>query len=113
VLRDGELAQIAQFQSVAMNRKTNSVLPDYDLAPLAASLGIECVRLGRDAEIPAVLGRMAQVMAEGCPIVVDAAIDYTHKTYFTRAVVATTLGRMPWPDRLRFVGRAAGRKLLG
>src|SRR6185436_15326992 len=31
ILRDRELAQIAQFQEVAMNRKTASVLPDYDL----------------------------------------------------------------------------------
>jgi thiamine pyrophosphate-dependent acetolactate synthase large subunit-like protein len=37
----------------------------------------------------------------------------THKTYFTRGVVKTTLGRLPWPDRLRFVGRALGRRLTG
>jgi acetolactate synthase I/II/III large subunit len=113
VLKDRELAQIAQFQSVAMNRKTASVLPDYDLTPLANSLGIECVRLEGNADIERVLAHVAEVTASGRPIVVDCAIDYTHKTWFTRGVVKTSFGRLPWPDRLRFLGRAVGRKLLG
>jgi acetolactate synthase-1/2/3 large subunit len=111
VLRDRELAQIAQFQSVAMNRKTASVLPDFDVGPLCAALGVECVRLDRDAQISAVLARAAEVTGQGRPFVVDTAIDYGEKTYFTRGVVKTTLGRLPWPDRLRFVGRAIGRRL--
>jgi acetolactate synthase-1/2/3 large subunit len=113
VLRDRELAQIAQFQDVAMNRKTASVLPDYDLAPLAQSLGIECARLDRNDQIDAVLGRVIDVTGSGRPIVVDCAIDYSHKTYFTRGVVKTSLLRMAWPDRLRFIGRAALRKVTG
>ncbi len=113
ILRDRELAQIAQFQSVAMNRKTASVLPDYDLTPLCAGLGVECVKLETDAGIAGVLARVTDVTASGRPIVVDTAIDYTHKTYFTRGVVKATLGRMPWPDRLRFIGRAVARKLTG
>ncbi|MGD0484109.1 MAG: hypothetical protein ABSB58_05560 [Gemmatimonadales bacterium] len=36
VLRDRELAQIAQFLSVALNRKTLSEFPDFDVTPLAA-----------------------------------------------------------------------------
>ena len=35
VLRDRELAQIAQFQSTAMSRKVASELSDFDLAGLA------------------------------------------------------------------------------
>ena len=49
----------------------------------------------------------------GRPFVVDTAIDYGDKTYFTRGVVQTTLGRLPWPDRLRFIGRAIARRLTG
>jgi len=113
VLRDRELAQIAQFQSVALNRKTLSELPDFDVAPLAAALGVECLRLDRDADIPAVLQRVAEVTLAGRPVVVDTAIDYTEKTWFTRGVVRTTLGRLPWPDRVRFVARALARKLTG
>ncbi|MFI5208006.1 MAG: thiamine pyrophosphate-binding protein [Gemmatimonadales bacterium] len=113
VLRDRELGQIAQFQEVAMNRKTASVLPDFDLAPLVQSLGVECARLDRNDQIDAVLGRVMDVTASGRPIVVDCAIDYTHKTFFTRGVVKTSLLRMAWPDRLRFIGRAVARKVLG
>jgi len=110
VLRDGELAQIAQFQTVAMNRKTASVLPDYDLAALCAGLGVECLKLDRNAAIGDVLGRVLEINGAGRPVVVDVAIDYSHKTFFTRGVVSTTLNRMPWTDRLRFIGRAVGRK---
>ena len=113
VLRDRELAQISQFQSVAMGRKTASVLPDFDVPALAASLGVATARLERDDQIPAVLERVAAVTGSGRPIVVDTAIDYAEKTYFTRGVVRTNLGRLPWADRLRFVARAITRRLTG
>jgi acetolactate synthase-1/2/3 large subunit len=113
VLRDRALAQIAQFQGVALNRKTLSVLPDFDVAPLAAALGVECLRLERDAEIPAVLQRVAAVTGAGRPVVVDTAIDYAEKTYFTRGVVRTTFGRLPWAERLRYVARAIARRVTG
>lgn len=113
VLRDRELAQIAQFQATAFNRKAQSVLPDYDVAGLAAGLGITCLPLARDAEIEPVLGEVARLIEEGRPVVVDTAIDYSEKTFFTRGVVSTNLHRLPWPDRLRFVGRALARRLRG
>ncbi|NIP80696.1 MAG: thiamine pyrophosphate-binding protein [Gemmatimonadetes bacterium] len=113
VLRDGELAQIAQFQQTTMNRKTASGVHDYDLAGLAAALGLECLDLRDDAGIPDVLDRVAGITAAGRPVVVDVAIDYGRKTYFTRGVVKTNLLRLPWKDRLRLVGRAVGRRILG
>jgi acetolactate synthase-1/2/3 large subunit len=113
VLRDRELAQIAQFQSVALNRKTASVLPDYDLTLLASGLGVTCLPLEANDRIGAVLDQVQGITASGRPVVVDVAIDYGHKTFFTRGVVKTNLGRLPWPDRLRFVGRAVGRKVTG
>jgi acetolactate synthase-1/2/3 large subunit len=113
VLRDRELAQIAQFQSVAMNRKTASALPDYDLTPLCAGLGVECLRLEGNAAIGEVLARVQETTSAQRPVVVDVAIDYSHKTFFTRGVVKTTLNRMAWPDRLRFISRAVSRKLMG
>ena len=111
VLRDGELAQIAQFQDVAFSRRTASGVPDYGLAEISRGLGVECLRLERDDQIASVLDRAAAITGEGRPVVVDTAIDYAHKTWFTRGVVKTTLLRLPWLDRLRFVGRALLRKL--
>jgi acetolactate synthase-1/2/3 large subunit len=111
-LRDRELAQIAQFQSVAMNRKTSSVLPDYDLSKLCEAVGVECLRLDTDDGIDAVVERVKQVTGGGRPVAVDVAIDYSNKTYFTRGVVRTNLGRLPWSDRLRFICRALGRRVF-
>jgi acetolactate synthase-1/2/3 large subunit len=113
VLRDRELAQIAQFQDVALNRKTCSELPDYDLEGLCRGVGVEHLRLGCDAEIPPVLERVQDITSEGRPVLVDVALDYSRKTYFTKGVVKTNLLRLPWPDRLRFLGRALTRKVLG
>ncbi len=112
VLRDRELAQIAQFQDVALNKKACSVLPDYDLAGLCAGLGVEHLRLNSDQETADVLGTVADITASGRPVVVDVKIDYTPKTYFTKGVVKTNLKRLPWVDRLRFLGRAVTRKIL-
>ncbi len=115
VLRDAELAQIAQFQETALNRKTASAVHDYSVSGLCeafAGLGC-CLRLDRESEIPAVLEGVAAALESGRPAVVDVAIDYSEKTYFTRGVVRTNLRRLPWADRLRFIGRAVGRRVFG
>ncbi|NIR59743.1 MAG: thiamine pyrophosphate-binding protein, partial [Gammaproteobacteria bacterium] len=55
VLRDRELAQIAQFQDVALNRKVGSRLPDFDVARICEAIGVECLQLEGDGEIDDVL----------------------------------------------------------
>lgn len=112
VLRDRELAQISQFQATALSRKTASVLPDYDVQGLGAGLGVEAIGLRRDADLDSVLQRVRAVLDQGRPVLVDVAIDYSEKTYFTRGVVKTNLMRFSWPDRLRFIGRALKRKFF-
>jgi len=111
VLSDGELAQIAQFQEVALNRKAASALPSIHLEALARALEVEFLRLERDADLGDVVARAAAFAAAGRPVLVDTAIDYSERTYFTRGVVKTNLLRLPWKDRLRFVGRALLRRL--
>ena len=111
VLRDRELAQIAQFQQIALGRKSCSELPDYDLAGICRGVGVEHLRLPRNADVEATLGEALAVTRSGNPVVVEVTIDYSEKTYFTRGVVRTNLGRLPWSDRIRYVLRAMGRKL--
>ncbi len=111
VLRDRELAQIAQFQQIALGQKTCSELPDYDLAAICRGVGVEYLALRRNADAEAILKQALTLTGSGRPVVVEVAIDYSQKTYFTRGVVRTNLGRLPWPDRIRFVLRALGRKL--
>ncbi len=113
VLRDRELAQIAQFQSTAFNRTVASTLPDYHLGSIAEALGVEWLSLNRDVEVIEVVRAARATMQAGRPVLVDVAIDYSSKTWFTRGVVKTMLHRLPWPDRIRFVGRAIGRKVFG
>jgi acetolactate synthase I/II/III large subunit len=113
VLRDRELAQIAQFQHTALNRKTASGVHDYEVAGLGAAFaGVETVRLDADEGIDAALDAVHGALAAGRPVLVDVAIDYSHRTHFTRGVVRTNLGRLPWRDRLRFIGRAVGRRVF-
>ena len=66
-----------------------------------------------DAEVIDVVRAARATVQAGRPVLVDVAIDYSNKTWFTRGVVKTMLHRLPWRDRIRFVGRAIGRKLLG
>ena len=113
VLRDRELAQIAQFQATAMNRKTASQVHDYDVAGLATGLGIPALSLGSDDEVEAVLVEADRIARQGRPVLVDVAIDYSRKTYFTRGVVKTNLHRLPLKDQVRFVGRAVVRRFTG
>jgi acetolactate synthase-1/2/3 large subunit len=113
VLRDGELAQIAQFQHTALASKTASQLPGFDLSMICRGLGVEYLKLTHDAQIASTLTRAHRIQAGGRPVLVEVEIDYSQPTFFTRGVVLTNLGRLPWPDRLRFVARAVGRRLPG
>jgi acetolactate synthase I/II/III large subunit len=111
VLRDRELAQIAQFQQIALGQKTCSELPDYDLAAICRGVGVEYLALRHNSDAEPILKQALTLTGSGLPVVVEVAIDYSQKTYFTRGVVRTNLGRLPWPDRIRFVLRALARKL--
>ncbi|MBZ5621295.1 MAG: thiamine pyrophosphate-binding protein [Acidobacteriia bacterium] len=111
VLRDRELAQIAQFQQTALGRKVCSQLPDYNLPAFCEAVGAEYLALSRNAETETVIQQARGLAEAGRPVVVEVAIDYSRKTYFTSGVVRANLGRLPWPDRLRMVARALGRRV--
>jgi acetolactate synthase-1/2/3 large subunit len=111
VLRDRELAQIAQFQQVALGRKACSELPDFNLEAISSGVGAQYLAMHRNAEVEAVLRQALNATGSGRPVVVEVAVDYSQKTYFTRGVLRANLGRLPWPDRLRFVLRALGRNV--
>jgi acetolactate synthase-1/2/3 large subunit len=113
VLRDRELAQIAQFQETALSRKVSSRVADYDLESLARAMNVDFLALPSDEEIPRILRAAAALAEAGKPVLVDVDIDYSEKTYFTRGVVKTNLLRLPLKDQLRFVGRALKRKVTG
>jgi acetolactate synthase-1/2/3 large subunit len=111
VLRDRELAQIAQFQQTVLDRKTCSELPSYDLAALCRGVGVECLALDNNALVEPVVRQALAVAQSRRPVVVDVAIDYSEKTYFTRGVVKVMASRLPLADRVRFIARALGRRL--
>jgi acetolactate synthase-1/2/3 large subunit len=111
VLRDRELAQIAQFQQTALGRKSCSDLPDYDLAAFSRAVGVEYLLLAHNPDIEIVLRKARALAVSKRPVVIEVTIDYSRKTYFTNGVVRANFGRLPWPDRLRMVVRALGRRL--
>jgi len=113
VLRDRELAQIAQFQTTAMNRKVASEVHDYELRGLAEGIGAHFLELASDDQVESVLGEAGRIAGGGRPVLVEVAIDYSKKTYFTRGVVKANLGRLPLKDQIRFVGRALIRRVTG
>jgi acetolactate synthase-1/2/3 large subunit len=111
VLRDGELAQIAQFQRTSLARATASVLHPYDLGQLASAVGAAFLAVEDDAKVTSTLQSALATARTGRPVVVEVAIDYSEKTHFTRGVVATNLWRLPWRERLRVLARAVARHL--
>ncbi len=109
VLRDGELAQIAQFQRTALAGASNSVLPPYSVEGLADAVNAAYLPCAQDARLESVLTDALAISRTGRPVFVEVAIDYSHKTYFTKGVVATNFWRLPALERFRMLGRAVGR----
>ncbi len=112
VLRDGHLGQIAQFQRIPLNRDTCTVLPPFEVEDLARAVRCRYFRILRDAELEGVIPLAVSAARDGRPVMVEVAIDYSHKTFFTRGVVKTNFWRLPWGDRLRMLGRALGRRIV-
>lgn len=111
VLRDGKLSQIAQFQRITFNREVCCALPDFALDGLASALRLPFYRILRDHELDPVIRGALEITRLGRPVLVEVAIDYSEKTYFTRGVVKTNLRRLPVRDRVRMIGRALARRL--
>ncbi|HLY16030.1 MAG TPA: thiamine pyrophosphate-binding protein [Bryobacteraceae bacterium] len=112
LLRDRELAQIAQFQQTALGRKACSELPDYDLPAFCKAVGVEYLMMSNNVEIEPVLLQARALTEAGRPVLVEVAIDYSRKTYFTNGVVRVNFARLPWPDRLRMAVRAVARRVM-
>lgn len=112
VLCDGKLSQIAQFQKMQVNRETASVLPGYDLEGFARATGSRYFRILRDSELDAVLPAALSLTRAGTPALVEVAIDYSEKTYFTKGVVKNVFSRLPLGDRVANIARAIGRRLV-
>lgn len=111
VLRDGELGQIVQFQRTTLNRDTCSVLAPYSVEALARATNCEYLALNNDKDLDSVLVTAFEKAAGRKPVMVEVAIDYSRRTYFTKGIVSTNFWRLPFADRLRMLGRAVGRRL--
>ncbi|MEE8146137.1 MAG: thiamine pyrophosphate-binding protein [Longimicrobiales bacterium] len=113
VLRDRELAQIAQFQGTALNRKVSTSLADYDLDAFARGMGAHALSMSGDDEVHDVIERAQSFASEGEPVLVDVAIDYSERTYFTKGILKTNLLRFSLRERARLIARALVRKVTG
>ena len=111
LLRDGELAQIAQLQRTATVETVNSTVAPYDVRAFAQTTGAAYVACARDAHVEHALAESLAVARGGRPVIMEVAIDYSRKTHFTRGVLKTNFWRLPWNDRLRMLARAASRHL--
>jgi hypothetical protein len=88
-------------------------LSDFDLGMMCRAIGLEHLQLTRDGEARAVLQEASKIHLNKRPVVVEALMDSTYRTFFTRGVVRTNFGRLPWGERLRFVARVLERRLPG
>lgn len=113
VFHDGELSQISQGQEIPYNRKTATVLGDFNIDGIAHAVGADYLVIENDDQIDAVISKALKAAQNNKTVLVDVHIDYKKRTRFTQGVVKTVLGKFPLNDKVRFIGRAVKRKILG
>lgn len=113
VFNDGELGQISQFQKIPLNRKTCSVIGKTNFEGIALATGGAFLTINNDGEIESKIKEAIQITEQGRHVIVDINIDYSQKTMLTKGVVKVNLKRFPFKEKVRFLGRALQRHILG
>ncbi len=113
VFHDGELAQISKFQEIPMNRKTCTTIGDVKIEGVAIATGCHFISIDNDTQLENAIKEAKEISASGKPVLVDVKIDYSKKTYMTKGVVKANLSRFPLNEKVRFIGRAIKRHVLG
>lgn len=113
VFHDGELGQISQFQEVPLNRKTCTILGDYKVEGFALATGAEFLSMQNDDQIDDVIKKAIGFSKANKPVIIDVNIDYSQKTFLTKGVMKVNLQRFPLKEKVRFIGRAIKRHVMG
>jgi acetolactate synthase-1/2/3 large subunit len=113
VFNDGELAQIAQAQSIPYGRKPGTTIGKLNIEGVALATGAAYLSMNDNADIASVISKANQIASTGRPVIVAIRIDYSKKTAFTLGAVKTNFGRFPLNEKLRFLTRAAVRHVVG
>ena len=113
VFHNGELGQIAQFQEIPLNRKIATIIGDLNLSGIADAVGAHFVSIDNDLELDKSIQKAFDLSIDNLPVLVDVKIDYTKKTFMTKGVVKTNLGRFPLSEKFRFIYRAIRRHTMG
>ena len=111
VMRDGSLSQIAQLQKFAYAREAGAILPDYSTKAFANAVNARYFYIPNDGLVEKTIPQALQAAGLGKPVVVEVAIDYSVKTWFTRGIIKTNFLRLPWSDRVRLTVRSGKRRL--
>ena len=111
VLRDTNLSQISQLQKFTYGRETCTILPDYSTRAFASAVNCSYFYIPSDALVEKIIPQAIHTSNQGKPVVVEVAIDYSLKTWFTKGILKTNFLRLPWSDRVRMTMRAGQRRL--
>ncbi|MGQ0683714.1 thiamine pyrophosphate-binding protein [Bradyrhizobium sp.] len=113
VFNDGELAQIAQAQSIPYGRKPCTQIGKLNIEGVAVATGAAFLPMNDNAAIAGVIAEANAIARGGRPVIVGVRIDYSKRTAFTLGAVKTNFGRFPLNEKLRFLTRAAVRHIVG
>ncbi|HYA67002.1 MAG TPA: thiamine pyrophosphate-binding protein, partial [Burkholderiaceae bacterium] len=111
IFHDGESAQIAQAQRLLYRRAPCTQVGEIDHQALAAATGAAWVPIGSDAQSSAAISEALRLAAQGRPVIVPIAIDYSKLTAFTEGTVSTNFRRFSLMQKARILGRIARRTL--
>ncbi len=113
IFNDGELAQISQAQELPYRYKTCTKLAHTHWGAFAEAMECAYLAIDHERDINTVLERALLISEQHQPVIIDLKVDYSQRTAFTKGIVKANLNRFETSEKLRFVGRAIKRKVVG
>ncbi len=113
IFNDGQLSRITQSQQINDRQRKYTKVGNVNWGAFADAIDCGYIPINNNNDVATGLRHALETAAQGQPVFVDIAIDYSRRSNYALGVVKANLAKFSGRDKLRIVSRAIVRKFIG